>query len=407
MLYQFPISWFIKLLLLSILILTLGAFSLKILNLLTHRVRGESERLEAKIKSISEELRSSNRELKRRVYELHNLFQISIDLTAIRDTDRLINSFLNTLLGQLSTKNAVLLLNQSSEEEDFEPRGFKGLTEGEVKGLRFRRGDPLLEILQRKRKPLVVTNKLPAEDISKLRRINSKVCAPLIYSDRLEGVISIGPKINGEPYTRAEMEMLTLLANMVSVAIMNAQFYQKLERISITDGLTGLYNFRYFEKRLRDEVARARRNNRFVSLVILDVDHFKNYNDTLGHPAGDRVLKQLAKILKRSIRETDIAARYGGEEFCVILPEVGEKGALSFGERLRKKVEEFPFDREDIQPGGKLTISLGSASFPTDAKMVRELIIKADAALYQAKNMGRNVMCLYSQKHYNLEEMRC
>jgi diguanylate cyclase (GGDEF)-like protein len=131
--------------------------------------------------------------------------------------------------------------------------------------------------------------------------------------------------------------------------------------------------------------------------VFFDVDHFKNYNDTLGHPAGDVALKTVAGILKSSIRKSDIAVRYGGEEFCVILPEGDMKSAFNFAERLRNQIESHHFEKEEVQPSGKLTISLGVASFPKNADSSKQLIDKADAALYNAKGSGRNRTCLISE----------
>ncbi len=130
--------------------------------------------------------------------------------------------------------------------------------------------------------------------------------------------------------------------------------------------------------------------------MFFDVDHFKNYNDTLGHPAGDMALKTVARILNSTIRKSDIAVRYGGEEFCVILPEDDMESAFKFAERLRKLIESHYFEKEEVQPSGKFTISLGVASFPQNADSSQQLIDKADAALYNAKGSGRNRTCLIS-----------
>jgi diguanylate cyclase (GGDEF)-like protein len=131
--------------------------------------------------------------------------------------------------------------------------------------------------------------------------------------------------------------------------------------------------------------------------VFFDVDNFKNYNDTLGHPAGDVALKTVAMILKSTIRKSDIAVRYGGEEFCVILPEGDVKTGWNFAERLRNRIDAYHFTREEVQPGEKFTISLGVASFPGHADSLQQLIEKADAALYSAKGSGRNKTCIASE----------
>ncbi|HHM24276.1 MAG TPA: sensor domain-containing diguanylate cyclase [Bacteroidetes bacterium] len=350
------------------------------------------------IDSATEELRLLNRKLKRHIYELHNLFHISMDLTSILDMDQLINSYLNTLIGQLRIKNATLFLHSNTNSTELELVRAKGISEEDVAELKFDTRDSIVKMLFQKRQPIVIAEELTSlKEIEKFRMLDSEVIAPLIHSHRLEGLVILGTKINGEPYSQTDLEMVTLITNIVAVAVANARLYQRVKEISITDELTSLYNYRYFRMRLRDEVFRSQRTGRPLSLVILDVDYFKNYNDNLGHPAGDQVLKQIARILKNSVRDTDVVARYGGEEFCVILPEVDVQGARAFGERLRKNIEDYPFYKEEIQPGGKLTVSLGAATYPQDATMINELLVRADKALYHAKNSGRNRMSLYSE----------
>lgn len=173
-----------------------------------------------------------------------------------------------------------------------------------------------------------------------------------------------------------------------------ANYNQLLER-SIRDGLTGLYNYGYFQEQLNSEINRARRYKRQFSLLILDVDYFKVYNDTNGHPAGDNVLRELAGILLSNSRNTDLVARYGGEEFVIMLPETGKEGAAAVAEKIRRAVAEYPFKYQEKQPGGNLTVSIGVASFPEDASSAGELINKADQALYKAKKCGKNCYMLY------------
>jgi diguanylate cyclase (GGDEF)-like protein len=148
---------------------------------------------------------------------------------------------------------------------------------------------------------------------------------------------------------------------------------------------------------LKEEIARSKRNELYMALLILDVDYFKNYNDALGHPAGDEVLRQLSSILKTTIRDNDIVARYGGEEFAIILPSTNKEGASILAERLRIKIEQFQFAQENIQPNGKLTISIGMAIYPDNALTLEDLIVAADRALYFAKESGRNKVIVFSE----------
>ena len=158
------------------------------------------------------------------------------------------------------------------------------------------------------------------------------------------------------------------------------------------DGLTGLFNHRYFRDSLERELARVQRHPRPFSILFIDVDHFKQYNDTHGHLAGDHALRELARILEKHNRVSSICARYGGEEFVVLVPEVDGKGARVLAERIRQDVEQYPFPGRETQPLGAVTISLGVSSYPEDATDGESLIARADEALYQAKQKGRNTI---------------
>ncbi len=158
----------------------------------------------------------------------------------------------------------------------------------------------------------------------------------------------------------------------------------ELERLSVTDGLTGLANHRALMQRLDEEVLRATRHQRPLSVIMADVDHFKAYNDEFGHPAGDEALKQIAALLKAATRTVDCVARYGGEEFAILLPETGAEGAAEVAERMRTKVAEAQFE------GRPMTMSFGVAEFPADGDSSSRIVAVADRSLYAAKRAGRN-----------------
>jgi len=168
----------------------------------------------------------------------------------------------------------------------------------------------------------------------------------------------------------------------------------RLASQSSTDPLTGLSNLRRFRGLLMEECYRARRYGRPVSLLMIDVDYFKTYNDHNGHPAGDELLKELAKILQRMVRGTDLVARYGGEEFVVLLLETGLGSARVVAEKIRKAIAETPFPFRESQPGGRVSVSIGVASFPENGPLDEKgLVTMADRALYAAKGAGRNQVC--------------
>lgn len=167
---------------------------------------------------------------------------------------------------------------------------------------------------------------------------------------------------------------------------------ERLEKLALTDPLTGLPNRRYLEQALAFEVTRQKRQRRPFSLLMIDVDHFKHFNDTHGHPAGDEILRQLGAILQQSLRASDVVARVGGEEFVVLLLDTELPLARGAAEKVRSAVVEHDFPHGDKQPGGRLTISLGIASFPRHGADADEVLASADRALYKSKARGRNVV---------------
>lgn len=165
---------------------------------------------------------------------------------------------------------------------------------------------------------------------------------------------------------------------------------ERMKQLSITDDLTETYNYRYFMESLDLELRRAKRYEYPISLMMLDIDHFKIYNDTHGHMAGDRVLKHVAHVMKETVRHTDILARYGGEEFAGILIKTSLGEAYQIAERVRKAVEDFAIDHEETQPQGRLTVSVGISTLGPKVSSLKGLIKTADDALYEAKRAGRN-----------------
>jgi len=197
-----------------------------------------------------------------------------------------------------------------------------------------------------------------------------------------------------------EVRILKSFLQTVSVIYENMILYTKLHQLyekksqeAILDGLTKLYNYRYFMQELEREANRARRYNQPFSLFMLDIDKFKNYNDTYGHPAGDRILQTISKLILQNIRNTDTVARYGGEEFVVILPGLKREEAMALADKLRTLIAEHLFYNEDTKENCTITISIGVACFPDDSDNSADLIKSADKALYQAKQTGRNKVC--------------
>jgi len=197
-----------------------------------------------------------------------------------------------------------------------------------------------------------------------------------------------------------EVQFLETLIRTASYMYQNLALMDKLrylfvkaEQEAITDPLTGLYNYRYFLHQLNRELSRSQRHHSVFSLILIDIDYFKNYNDTFGHQAGDLILQRISRSMLDNTRVSDMVCRYGGEEFCIICPELNKADAQKTAEKLRQIIERLELPKAKDVPGGKLTISSGIASFPEDGESAYQLILKADKALYRAKETGRNKVC--------------
>jgi two-component system cell cycle response regulator len=218
----------------------------------------------------------------------------------------------------------------------------------------------------------------------------TQVSVPLLTQGRVLGVLSLYDREDGEPFTLADADALTAFAVQAAVAIENVQLHAEAERLSVTDPLTGAWNYRYFERRFEQEIERSRRFGRVLALLMLDIDHFKSVNDRFGHQRGDEVLVEFASRVTGSVRDIDTFARYGGEEFVLILPETNLEGGLAAAEKLRLATHRTPFCGEGEEGGVRLTVSIGVACFPEHASSPEELLRAADEALYEAKLQGRD-----------------
>lgn len=214
---------------------------------------------------------------------------------------------------------------------------------------------------------------------------------PIKSRGKLIGILELGHKLGGGPYSHEDLDLVSGIANQAGIIIENAQLYTQATYRATTDELTKLYNHRNFHERLEQEIARGSRFGTTFSLIMLDLDLFKAYNDIYGHLAGDQLLRKIGQAMENSIRAIDLAFRYGGEEFAVILPETRLDDAYRVAERIRKTIESRTSFRE--MP---VTASLGIASWPNDGVMKEEIISRADSALYRAKQTGRNRTCLSS-----------
>ena len=213
---------------------------------------------------------------------------------------------------------------------------------------------------------------------------------PLIFHERLIGVLQVTAADQARVWGENEILLLRTVANQVAVAVNHASLFAQIQRQALTDALTGCYNRRSFEMQLDREMQVARRQHQPLSLIMLDLDRFKQLNDSVGHDAGDAALRKLADCFRRELRGVDWAARFGGDEFALILPQAYTQGALIVAERLRASIAKI-----EIPGFGNLSASLGIATFPSQGSSRADLVIAADAALYSAKRAGRNRVCVF------------
>lgn len=269
-----------------------------------------------------------------------------------------------------------------------------GLDE-KIIGLIKRRANEKLHLWSKEKLPQPIVRRKEGESLSGdfegVPEIETGMYMPLVgRGEKLIGLITLHNKRKSRHFLDEEKRLFSTFATYSAQAIENTMLYKSTEYLSITDGLTGLYNHRHFQEQLEVEVKRGQRYDLNLSLIMIDLDHFKEFNDSYGHLEGDTLLRKIAQILKSSLRETDFVARYGGEEFAVILPETNKEGASIAAERVRRALSEQTFG----EVGAKMTVSLGVASYPDDACLRADLIRKADEALYRAKREGRNRTCL-------------
>ncbi|WP_366924520.1 diguanylate cyclase [Metallumcola ferriviriculae] len=266
-------------------------------------------------------------------------------------------------------------------------------TKQQLEKLRIPLGEGAPGKIASMRKPMYIENLQTNPNIDpyarKIHLNKSSIGYPMIVKDHLVGVIAFDAQ-TVRKFSLKEKKLFSEIADLVGAAIYNAQMFEYMEKLSYIDDLTGLFNHRYFQQELSDTIASAYNINKPVSLLMIDIDHFKRFNDTFGHMAGDRLLKELAGLFRLILGAEKFIARYGGEEFAVVLPGATYREALKTAEKIRETVHRHPFEFRGKQAGNPLTISIGVASFPEHCESKNELISCADLALYTAKRGGRN-----------------
>ncbi|MCD5390827.1 sensor domain-containing diguanylate cyclase [candidate division NPL-UPA2 bacterium] len=329
--------------------------------------------------------------IRKRLLKYSLLREIAESLSTSLDLEEILNLVVDSALYTIGKGERALLLLIEGRGENLSLKAVSQ-TKDSSKKIKRKRGDGFDSWVLNQKRNLIVTD---TEKDFRFRRgekeeVRSLISSPLLSRDRLIGILRLDSQ-EAETYTSDDLRLLDIIASLTSVAVENARLYERIQELAIKDNLTGLYVHQYLRDRLKEELKKALLQDYPLSLIMLDIDHFKDYNDRFGHIAGDIVLKKLAKILKREAGEGNLAARYGGEEFVLLVPRARKEEAVSLAERVRKEVtrEEITLRRRKTH----IKISGGVASFPADARSAAQLIQKADEALYRAKAGGRNRVC--------------
>ena len=256
-------------------------------------------------------------------------------------------------------------------------------------------GSRVARIIFSRNEPVIVTDisktGLPPVDERGYRSTSFLSC-PVTIDGSVIAVMSFTDRAGGKPFDKESLELFQAIAPQLAISIDRATLKEmagEFEQLSVTDALTGLLNRRYIEERLMEETKRSNRHGFPMSFMMLDVDEFKSYNDTFGHPAGDEALKMVGHIIRETLRGADVAARYGGEEFAILLPQTISEEALAIAERIRTNIAEAAF------PHRRVTLSIGVASCSAELCLAKNIVSAADQALYQAKRNGRNRVQAY------------
>lgn len=348
-------------------------------------------------KEYSELLETANRKLDQNILQLYALYSISKNLTATLEMEKLLNQVVEGVSRALKLRRINIMLVSPDKTELYVVSGTD--MQAVEKAPRFKFGEGIYGWIALTGNAEVINNLAGHPRFSRTVGIDddvsSLISVPFKGRGQVIGLIN-AYRLDALVFDESSYELLIAVASQIGMALENARLFEETKTLAITDGMTTLYNYRYFTERLNEEFERAQRYKRDLSLIMVDIDHFKNYNDVHGHPAGDNLLRNFSEILKMIMRNSDIVSRYGGEEFVIILPETRNAMAVYVAERLRKEVELRDFEGGEIQPGGRVTISLGVASFSEEIKSADALVKSADNALYRSKELGRNRVSVYN-----------
>ncbi|MFH0732534.1 MAG: sensor domain-containing diguanylate cyclase [Candidatus Omnitrophota bacterium] len=322
--------------------------------------------------------------LDNKVSEISNLYHTAKKLGSCATSDDLLTALRDILAESFKFSRCEFITLYDSEKETKIDKIFQIGSEKveQVEGSGYE--DRLLKFMLRKKQLLVIDSKvgkIDAEEFIFPEHLNTFIAAPIISAEKINAILA------AEDIDLEQVDHFVVATNQLSMALERVRLYELVQEMAITDDLTKVFVRRHLMQRLNEELTRAELFNARVSLLMIDIDDFKEYNDRYGHLKGDLLLERIALMLKNGIREIDIIGRYGGEEFCIVLPDTDLNGAELVANRLRKTIETLD-----------TTISIGLSTYPDDAKAGFNLIEKADKMLYRAKSAGKNRVCRHEEE---------
>lgn len=366
-----------------------------------HQLHLEMDGLYEKVNTIKDDIKhQSNLKigLTQRIKSYSSLEGILEELNQNPDLEYIADKLVHIVFSLIAEEKGACLLYLVDTQDEMLLKLTKAKKENDALVIKTKEGDILDLWVLRHMQPLFI------EDIKKdfrfdlqrfkdaqERQVSSLISVPLITNHRLLGVLRLDNPEEGF-YPQDDLRLLATISDFSAVAIENGQLFKKTQDLGLHDELTALFTKGYFMERLKEEYKRSVRQNRAISILMLDIDYFKKYNDTFGHTAGDIVLKTIGKVLPDELRDYGaLISRFGGEEFCVILIGVNRHKALNIAQQLRKAIEGISIILRNKET--RVTVSIGVSTFADDVRDEDELIMKADKAMYLAKQKGRNQVC--------------
>ncbi len=350
-------------------------------------------RSEVRLLKLFDTLNLRTAELEKSQAHLEMIYENTRVLAGILDVDGVTEEVMRILGEILAYPACGLLLSGPGGNLIYRGRNISGQLNFHLKAADGEKSELIRRVVDQG-EAVTIVDISGRRDYQPLRSMSKAVMlVPMIAHGKNLGVLTAESPEAGS-FTEKDEAMLAVLARSAAMALDNAMLHRKMEELTMTDELTGIYNYRHFTQKLKEEQRRAARYDQPLSMIMLDIDWFKRFNDSYGHEVGNLVLKGITESVKQCIRDVDIFARYGGEEFVVLLPQTPKAEAAIIGERIRTKIEEATFFGGDNIPDLKVTVSIGVTSYPENGKPYDELLTLADQALYRAKGAGKNLVCV-------------